>query len=54
MNPESTPIAIPMPKGEKSASLVKAVNEALAEMAAEGTLSRLSEKYFEMDISKAD
>ena len=54
MDPDTIPIAIPMPKGEKSANLVQAVNDALTEMAADGTLSRLSEKYFEMDITKAD
>ena len=43
-----------MRKGEGSANLVQAVNGALAEMAADGTLSALSEKYFGTDISKAD
>ena len=43
-----------MRKGEESANLVKAVNEALAEMAANGRLSELSEKYFGMDITKAE
>ena len=54
MDTESTPIAVPMRKGEESANLVKAVNEALAEMAANGRLSELSEKYFGMDITKAE
>ena len=53
MDPEVIPIAIPMSKGEKSANLVEAVNKALSEMAEDGTLSRLSEKYFQMDITKA-
>ena len=54
MYPEAIPIAIPMRKGEESANLVEAVNKALSEMAEDGTLSRLSEKYFEMDITKAE
>ena len=48
--PEATLIAIPVPKGE--ASLAAAINKALGEMRADGTLSALSEKYFGMDISK--
>ena len=54
LDPENTLTAIPMRKGEGSANLVQAVNGALAEMAADGTLSALSEKYFGTDISKAD
>ena len=54
MDPDSTPIAIPMRKGPESANLVEAVNKALTEMAEDGTLSRLSEKYFNMDITKAE
>ena len=48
--PEATLIAIPVPKGETT--LVSAINEALAELHADGTLSELSVKYFGMDISK--
>ena len=48
--PESTLIAIPVPKGETA--LVSAINDALAELRADGTLSELSMKYFEMDISQ--
>ena len=48
--PESTLIAIPVPKGETA--LVSAINDALAELRADGTLSELSVKYFEMDISQ--
>lgn len=44
-------IAIPMPKGEDAASLVAAVNDALAELRESGELSQLSEKYFGVDIS---
>ena len=43
-------IAIPMQKG--SPKLVAAVNEAIAAAHADGTLSKLSEKYFGIDITK--
>lgn len=48
--PNATQIAIPVPKGETA--LVNAINDALAELRADGTLSALSEKYFERDISQ--
>ena len=48
--PESTQVAIPVPKGETA--LVSAINDALAEMSKDGTLSALSEKYFGIDISQ--
>lgn len=50
LDENATSVAIPMPKN--SGKLVEAVNEALADMAADGTLSALSEKYFGTDISK--
>ena len=49
---ESTQTAIPMRKGEETAALRSAIDEALAELAREGTLTRLSEKYFGVDISQ--
>lgn len=45
-------VAIPVRKGDDSATLLAAINDALAQMDADGTLSRLSVKYFGMDISK--
>lgn len=51
-DPDVTQVAIPMRKGDDSATLLAAVNQALAEMAESGELSALSEKYFGMDISK--
>lgn len=45
-------VAIPVQKGEDSASLLEAINKALDELSADGTLTELSEKYFGMDISK--
>lgn len=45
-------IAIPIRKGDDTVTLLEAVNDALDEMAKDGTLTELSEKYFGMDISK--
>ena len=46
----STQAAIPIRKGEEP--LVEAVNQALAELREDGTLTELSEKYFGTDISQ--
>ena len=51
IDPEQTSVAIPMRPGEETASLLEAVNNALAELAASGELTALSEKYFGTDIS---
>ncbi len=45
-------IAIPIRKGDDTVTLLEAVNDALDEMANDGTLTELSEKYFGIDISK--
>ena len=45
-------VAIPVCKGEDSASLLEAVNQALAELDESGKLRELSEKYFGTDISR--
>lgn len=47
-------VAIPVRKGDDSATLLQAINDALAEMTADGTLTALSEKYFATDISHND
>ena len=47
-------VAIPVRKGDDAATLLQAINDALAEMAADGTLTALSEKYFATDISHND
>ena len=55
IDPQSTKVAIAMPKGESTDALREAVDKALAEMRADGTLTALSEKYFDArigDISK--
>ena len=50
--PDANQIAIPMRKGEETASLRQAVNEAIAAMRADGTLTELSVKYFGGDITQ--
>lgn len=53
LDPEATQVAIPFRKGEETASLREAVNQALADMRESGTLAELSEKYFGADITQA-
>lgn len=50
-DPDVEQVGMIMPYGEKSASLRDAVNEALAALRADGTLSAISTKYFGMDIT---
>lgn len=45
-------IAIPVRKSADTATLLAAINQALAELDADGTLTELSVKYFGTDISK--
>lgn len=49
---EANLVAIPLRKGEDSASLRTAINEAIAKLQKEGTLSAISEKYFGSDITQ--
>ena len=48
---DASHIAIPLRKGDNSATLLEAVNNAIDELRADGTLKELSEKYFGQDIS---
>ena len=48
---EASQVAIPLRKGEDSASLRAAVDQAIAELRDEGELTRISEKYFGKDIT---
>ena len=45
-------VAIPVRKNADTATLLAAINQALAELDADGTLTELSVKYFGTDISK--
>ena len=47
-------VAIPLRKGEDTATLLAAIDKALAELSEEGVLTALSEKYFGIDISQAN
>ncbi len=49
---EASHVALPMPKGEKADSLRKAIDKAIEELRADGTLTTISNKYFGKDISK--
>lgn len=51
LSDEVEQVAIPVRKGDETASLLAAINDALAEMDKDGTLTALSEKYFNTDIS---
>ena len=48
---DASHVAIPLRKGDNSATLLEAVNNAIDELRADGTLKELSEKYFSQDIS---
>lgn len=53
LDPEATQVAIPFRKGEETASLREAVDQALTDMRESGALTELSEKYFGTDITQA-
>ena len=48
---DASHVAIPLRKGDNSATLLEAVNNAIDELRADGTLKELSEKFFGQDIS---
>ena len=48
---DASHVAIPLRKGDETATLLEAINNAIEELRADGTLSELSEKYFGQDIS---
>ncbi|MBR1852438.1 MAG: transporter substrate-binding domain-containing protein [Lachnospiraceae bacterium] len=49
---EANHVCIPLRKGDDSASLREAINQAIAELKADGTLGEISVKYFGTDITK--
>ena len=51
---DASHVAIPVRKGDDSASLLEAINTAIDELHADGTLKALGEKYFGQDISSED
>lgn len=50
---EASQVAIPLPKGEDSASLREAINQAIAELTESGELAKISMKYFGSDLTQA-
>jgi len=48
---DASHVAIPVRKSDDSASLLEAINTAIDELRADGTLKALGEKYFGQDIS---
>lgn len=48
---EASHVCIPMRKGDDSATLREAINQAIAELREEGVLSEISVKYFGTDIT---
>jgi len=50
---EASQIAIPIVKGDNNKTLIEAINKAIEELRADGTLTALSQKYFGGDISGA-
>ena len=51
---DASHVAIPLRKGDASATLLEAINTAIEELRADGTLKALGEKYFGQDISSKD
>ena len=49
---DASHVAIPIRKGDETASFEKAVNAAIEELKVDGTLAELSEKYFGSDVTK--
>ena len=48
---DASHVAIPLRKGEASASLLDAINAAIDALRADGTLTEISERYFGQDIA---
>ena len=51
LSDDPTLVCIPMRKGDETATLRTAIDAAIDELRADGTLKALSEKYFGRDIS---
>lgn len=49
---EASLVSIPVRKGEDNATLLAAINQAIAELAESGELAAVSEKYFGSDITQ--
>lgn len=51
---EASHVAIPLRKGEQTAALRQAIDEAIEALRADGTLKEISERYFGQNISSED
>ena len=51
VDPEVTKYAVPLAKGSDNDSLREAINQAIADLRAEGKLAEISKKYFGADIT---
>ncbi len=49
---EASHVALPMRKGDETATLRQAINDAIAKLSADGTLTDISNKYFGTDITQ--
>ena len=50
---EASLVSLPVRKGEETAALIEAINDAIAKLSADGTLTQISNQYFGVDITKA-
>lgn len=51
---DASEVSIPLRKGDETATLREAIDKAIEELSADGTLSELSNKYFGSDISQGN
>ena len=51
LSEEASQVAVPVRKGDENADFLKALNEAIEALRADGTLKAISEKYFDTDIT---
>ena len=54
LSDDASEVSIPLRKGDDSKSLREAIDKAIEELSADGTLTELSNKYFGSDISKSN
>ena len=54
LSEEASEVAMPVRKGEENQSFLDALNGAIQELRADGTLKAISEKYFDADITAAE
>ena len=50
---DASQVAFPVRKGDETATLREALNQAINELREDGTIAEISEKYFGTDLSQA-